>query len=65
MNNQPSTNGGVSPELQPMIDPAPNDSSGQAPPAVSLESAPLPADIAGQSGAPGPMAPDSAKGGHV
>jgi hypothetical protein len=64
MNNQPSANGGASPELQPAIDPAPND-SGQAPPAVSLKSTPVPADVAGQSAAPGRMAPASEKGGHV
>jgi len=64
MNNQTSVDGAASPELQPKIDPAPND-SGQAPPAVSLKSAPVPADIAGQSAAPGRMAPASEKGGHV
>jgi hypothetical protein len=65
MNNQPSGSGGASPELQPMIDPASKDLSGQAPPVVSLNSTSAPADVANQSSAPDPMAPDSVKGGHL
>jgi hypothetical protein len=64
MNNQPSANGGASPELQPAIDPAPND-SGQAPPAGSSTSAAkFTADTPSQGGAPRKIVPASEKGGH-
>jgi len=65
MNNQTSVDGAASPKLQPMMGPPSNDNSGQGPATDSLTGTPAPADAANQSGAPGPMAPDSAKGGHV
>ena len=65
MKNQTNVNDGASPELQAMGDPASKDISGQGPAADSSTGTPVPADGANQSGAPGPMAPDSAKGGHV
>ena len=64
MKNQTGDNGGTSPELQAMGDPAPKDISGQGPAADSLTGTPAPADVAIQSGAPGAMEPDSVKTGH-
>jgi len=58
-------------EAQPLLDSGrvtwstESPTPGQAPPAVSLKSAPVPADVVGQSAAPGRMAPASEKGGHV
>jgi hypothetical protein len=60
MSNQTSANGGASPELQP----ASNDTSGQATPVVALTSPSVPANGASQSGTPGTIEPDSVKGGH-
>jgi hypothetical protein len=65
MNNQNSSNGGASPKLQAMVDPASKDTSGPGPAAVALTGTATPADTAGQSATPGPMVPDSEKGGHV
>jgi hypothetical protein len=64
MNSQTSGNGGVSPDLQPMIDPASNGLSGQTPLVVSLTSTSVPANGASPSGTPGTIEPDSVKGGH-
>ena len=64
MKNQTSGKGGASPELQPKIDPASKNISGQAPMAVSLRGMSVPTSNASQSGPPGPIEPDSAKGGH-
>ena len=65
MNNQSSGNGGASPKLQATVDSASKATSGQGPVADSLTGASTPADTAGQSPTPGPMVPDSEKGGHV
>jgi hypothetical protein len=65
MNNQNSGNGGASPKVQAMVDPASKDTSGQGPAADSLTGTSTPADTAGQSAAPGTIVPDSEKGGHV
>jgi hypothetical protein len=65
MNNQNSANGAASPKLQPMMDPAPND-SGQGPEIVSsMDTPPVLADTADQGGASGTSEPDSKKGGQV
>jgi hypothetical protein len=64
MSNQNSGSGGTSPEVQPVIDPASNSNSGQTPPVVALTSTSVPAGVDSQSGAPGPIVPDGAKGGH-
>ena len=64
MSNQNSGNGGASPELQAMVDPASKDARGQLPAADSLTGTSTPADKAGQGAAPGTIAPDSVKGGH-
>jgi len=64
MKNQSSVKGGTSPELQPKIDPASKNISGQEPVAVSLRGISVPTGNASQSGLPGPIEPDSAKGGH-
>jgi len=65
MNNQTSGNGGASPKLQPTIDGASNNIGGQGPATDSLTDTSVPTDIVGQDPAPGTMAPDSVKGGHV
>jgi hypothetical protein len=65
MNNQSSGNGGASPKLQAMVDPASKDTSGQGPVADSLTGTSTPANTTGQSATPGTIVPDSEKGGHV
>jgi hypothetical protein len=64
MNNQNSGNGGASPKLQAMVDPASKDTSGQGPAADSFTGTSTPADTAGQSAASGTIVPASEKGGH-
>ena len=65
MNNQNSGNGGASPKLQAMVDPASKDTSGQGPAADSLTGTPAPADTLSQGGAPDPAEPDGVKIGHA
>jgi hypothetical protein len=60
--NQTGDNGGTSPELQAMGDPAPKDISGQGPAADSLTGTPAPADAG--TGTPGAIEPNSVKTGH-
>jgi hypothetical protein len=64
VNNQTNGNGGTSPDLQPMIDPASNDLSGQAPPVASMTSTSVPVDVTSQSGTSGTIGIDSVKTGH-
>jgi hypothetical protein len=65
MNNQPSANGGASPELQPMMGLPTNDNSGEGPVADSSTGTSVPAGIAAsQSGNPGRIEPESVKTGH-
>jgi hypothetical protein len=63
MSNQGSGNGGASPKLQAMVDPASKNISAQ-PAADSATGTSVPADTAGQSSAPGPMVPAGEKGGQ-
>jgi hypothetical protein len=60
MNNQNSGSGGASPELQP----ASNDTGGQATPVVALTSPSVPAGASSPSGTSGTIVPDGEKGGH-
>ena len=65
MNNQSSGNGGATPKLQAMVEPPSTNIGGQGPATDTSASAPAPTDVSSPGGAPGPMAPDSAKGGHL
>jgi hypothetical protein len=66
MKNQPSPNGGASPELQPIMGLPTNDDSTEGPVADSSTSAATsPPDTLSQEAAPGAIAPDSKKGGQV
>jgi len=65
MNNQSSRSGGRSDKVQAVKKGSASKTvSGKGPAADSLTGTSTPADTAGQSAAPGPIAPDSVKGGH-
>jgi hypothetical protein len=66
MKNQTSGNRGGSSKFQAMKDPASKTVSGKGPAADTSKGKSTGAAIAAnQSSAPGPMAPDSVKGGHL
>jgi hypothetical protein len=65
MRNQSSGKGGGSVKLQAMKKaPTPKNISGHGPAAGSSAGKSTVAAVASQGAAPGPMAPDSVKGGH-
>jgi hypothetical protein len=65
MKNQTTGNGGASPKLHAIVNPASKKISERGPAADSSKGkSNVPASVAGQSAAPGSMVPHSEKGGH-